>query len=261
MEEARYCFSTCVGVEPSEKHCASLHRRGFRVIQGTFDRNLALPFSCDVITAFQVFEHLTDVYAALDYAYECLSPGGIMLINVPDGGKILQEGLYHQVIGEHVNYFTVLSLAAMAHHAGFDILEIQSLPDWLELDLYLRKPAARTTFNDVRKHQRAALQHLCRGKKNIVIWGAGTKSSTYAPLVRGLPIRHVVDKDTRKRGLYISDLPYPVEPVTQGVLAESDAVIIFASSYNAAIVEELRRTWSYGGSILCFEGEDVRACD
>ena len=72
---------------------------------------------------FQVFEHLTDLYSVLNYALEILEPGGVGLINVPNGQRIVEENLYHQIIAEHVNYFTPESLATMAKRAGFDLIE------------------------------------------------------------------------------------------------------------------------------------------
>ncbi len=71
---------------------------------------------------------------AVRYAYDILNEGGVGLINVPNGQQIFEEGLYHQINWEHINYFTPYSLALLCNSAGFEILLLESDYEAIELD-------------------------------------------------------------------------------------------------------------------------------
>ena len=120
---AQTLYGRYVGVESSSEECRSAIQAGLPVVQGYFGPGLSLTQKFSAFMTFQVFEHLTDLYSVLNYALEILEPGGVGLINVPNGQRIVEENLYHQIIAEHVNYFTPESLATMAKRAGFDLIE------------------------------------------------------------------------------------------------------------------------------------------
>ena len=211
---------------------------------------------------FQVLEHLDDLYGVLDYALELLVPGGVGLINVPNGRQIVEENLYHQVIAEHINYFTPESLVQMAKRAGYEIIELRAVPETIELDLYVRKPVPRSASMDqARRSQQQTLHTQLAGCRCIGVWGAGYKSPIYGSLLsKNLPIGHLFDSNSEKAGKYIGCLPVPVEPVSADALEDCDAVLIFASSYNEEIIKSLRENFQYRKKIVYFEGADVKYC-
>ena len=142
LEIAEKYFGNCVGVEPTHSDTKKEN-----IINAYFDKDFKLDdylpdqsatnneyFSA--FAAMQVFEHLEDVYSVLETAYSYLCEGGVGLINVPNGQLIYDNKFYHQVLGEHLNYFSPFSLALMAHKAGFDVIEIESINSTMELDLY-----------------------------------------------------------------------------------------------------------------------------
>lgn len=259
---AESLYRQYVGVDSSEEECRPAKRAGLPVIQGYFRAGLGLPYGFSSFMTFQVFEHLTDLYSVLDYAMELLEPGGVGLINVPNGQQIVEGNLYHQIIAEHVNYFTPESLFQMARRAGFEILELRAVPETIELDLYIRKPAPRrVSMDQTQANQRKALHTRLAGCRCIGIWGAGCKTLIYGNLLsEELPIVHLFDSDPEKAGKYIGSIPVPVELVSSEALYECDAVVIFASAYNGEIIRALQETLYYPGKIIYFEGSDVKEC-
>lgn len=251
-----------MGVESSAEECRAAKQASLPVIQGYFGPDLRLEQQFSSFMTFQVFEHLTDLYSVLDYAFEVLEPGGAGLINVPNGQRIVEENLYHQVIAEHINYFTPESLAKMAKCSGFELIEIDAVRETVELDLYIRKPAPRAaTMDQTRQCQQHALHEQLAGCRCIAVWGAGGKALIYSSLLsEDLPVAHLFDSNADKAGKYIGNLPVPVEPVSPQALQESDAVLIFASAYNTEIIKTLRQQLHYPGKIVYFEDPDVKSC-
>lgn len=255
---AQKYFKECTGVDPSAAECRKAENAGLNIRCAYFDKKLALQQSFSAFCSFQVFEHLEEPYAALEYAAEILEEDGVGLLNVPDGEKIMRAGAWHQVILEHINYFTPFSLAVAAKKAGFEILDIDCIDETMEIDIYLRKRGRAFSLDTVRAQQKEAITVFLNGCERITIFGAGAKAHIYSGLLTDKKIAHIVDSDISKSGKYVADIPIAVEAVSQEILQESDAVVIFASSYNAEIIQDLRGKYSYTGKILYFEAAGVR---
>lgn len=255
-EEACKQYKRYLGIEPSQEECECAKKAGVPIIQGYFNWDLHLQETFSAFMTFQVFHMLVDLYSVLDYAFEVLEPDGVGLINVPNGQRIVQKNLYHQVVGELINYFTPYSLAVMARKAGFEIIQIEDISETVELDLYVRKPGGRKTFEQAKRDQ----QHL-QGCTSIAIWGAGSKAPVYSHLLQEEnPIHYLLDSSKEKIGRYIGNIPVPVQAVSKEALQNSDAIVIFASSYNKEITEKLKHEFNYTGKIIYFEDQIVKYC-
>ena len=259
---ARSKFASGTGVDPSAppdpKDDPSLC-----FLRDYFDASTPVPQDFSAFMSHQVFEHLENPLETLQAVYNVLQPGGVGLINVPDGGKIMEEKLYHQILAEHVQYYTPFSLASLARLAGFEILEIRRDPEAIELDIYLKKPDPRGGGRGMEAQKQAdqrALSQALHEAKSIVLWGAGIKAHTYLPLLtpetRAKVVRFV-DSCEDKWGKYISGIPIPIEENSQKALEGSDAVLILASSYNQEILSQLKTQFHYPGKIVYFEKGQV----
>ncbi|MDO5602252.1 MAG: class I SAM-dependent methyltransferase, partial [Oscillospiraceae bacterium] len=252
-------FSQCLGVEPSREECAAAEKNNVLVQCGYFNEQLNLSRDFSAFMCFQVFEHLSDIYEVLDYAFEVLETGGVGLINVPNGQELLRTGAYHQFITEHINYYTPFSLALAAVRAGFEIIRADAVKETMELDLYVRKPEKEKCLDSCKRTQRDEVNKFLEDSERITIWGAGAKAPVYSGLLdKPARVVHLMDMDPQKEGRYVSGISVPIEPVSDRPLRESDAVLIFASAYNDEIIEKLREDYGYRGKIVYFEGDTVR---
>lgn len=253
-------FANCLGIEPAYNTYCIAKKAGLDVMNGYFSKELNLDKTFSAFASFQVFEHLDDVYEALDYAYEILEMGGVGLINIPNGAEIVSQSLYHQLTFEHINYFTANSLCMMAHRAGFEIIEIENIPETIELDLYVRKPKQHFGFQENWKKHKERLNLLIKPHKIITVWGAGAKSEKYARLLdEKITVEHIVDCSDDKMGKHIAGIKVAIEKPTADIIAKSSAIVVFASSYNAEIIEQLRKDYLYEGEIIYFEDNDVKS--
>ena len=120
------------GIELSDWAAGLARQRGFAVQQMPLeDIDGAGVF--DVITAFDVLEHLADPLCALAAAHRLLRSGGCLVATVPDldawHARLL--GRHHWlVVLMHFQYFTQKTLDRMVAHARYSRIKIVEAPPY-----------------------------------------------------------------------------------------------------------------------------------
>lgn len=105
----------------------------------------------DVLFAFQLLEHLADASTLLSAAAAVLVTDGRLILSVPNAGEADIVGptwVGFRVDLEHLNYFTLRSLAALCARHGLLIEQF-----WLSTQPALSRafaPTAKTTFATLR---------------------------------------------------------------------------------------------------------------
>lgn len=78
------------------------------------------------------------------------------IINGPNGLQVFfAQVLYQQVILQHINYYTPMSLYTLAQRADFIVEELKSDDAEIEMNLYCRKPGASVSMNERRAQERS----------------------------------------------------------------------------------------------------------
>lgn len=88
------------------------------------------PGSFDVVTAFQVLEHVADPLAFIRDAAACLKPGGTLVIGVPNADSYIGT-LANFVLNappHHVTWWNARSLTALAESAGLEDVQLHHAP-------------------------------------------------------------------------------------------------------------------------------------
>lgn len=125
-----------VGVEPS-RWMADYARRtyGLDVRDGILQRGMFPAGSFDVVTLWDVIEHVPQPHELLTLACELLKPGGLLLVNYPNVGSIAARALGSRWpfwLSVHLFYYTRATMARQLSRAGFSPLwqeaSFQSLP-------------------------------------------------------------------------------------------------------------------------------------
>lgn len=136
-------FERVVALEP-EPHLAETCRgKGLEVIEAPVER-AALATGVDVVTSFEVIEHL---FSPREFVQRCaavLRPGGLLMLTCPNvrGFDVEVLGtLSATVDAEHLNYFHPESLGALLERSGFAVVEAQT-PGRLDAELVRKKALA-----------------------------------------------------------------------------------------------------------------------
>ena len=130
---ARDCGYHAVGAEPATQAANTARELGFDVFPG-FLQNAHYPDNhFDVVTLFEVIEHLLEPEPILSEIYRILKPGGLLLIGTGNAEswtvKFLQERWEYFDIhshGGHISFFNPKSLTKLVERCGFDIHDIST---------------------------------------------------------------------------------------------------------------------------------------
>lgn len=124
VEVAQAAGWQAMGVEPSDWAAAEAQTRGLDVIVGTQDAPELDGRQFDVVTMWDVIEHVDDPAAEMAKAYRLLKPGGWLVVHTMD-----VDSLFSRLMGPrwpwymdmHLHYFSQKTMRQMLAQAGFDV--------------------------------------------------------------------------------------------------------------------------------------------
>ncbi|MDE3089834.1 MAG: class I SAM-dependent methyltransferase [Chloroflexota bacterium] len=127
------------GVEPSTWASEQARARGLHVITGTLTQAGIQESYFDVVTMWDVIEHLTDPAAELRNVHRVLKPGGIFAIHTID-----IESWFARLMGKrwpwlmemHLYYFSPRTLGKMLEKNGFQVISSSAQGRFLRLGYF-----------------------------------------------------------------------------------------------------------------------------
>jgi hypothetical protein len=99
----------------------------------TLDGAQLAPRSFDVVTAWDVLEHVCDPVSFLGRCREVLRQGGYVFLNVPDISSLqarLLGSRWPLLLPSHLSYFDRSSLTVCARRAGLEVIRFGRRPAW-----------------------------------------------------------------------------------------------------------------------------------
>ena len=125
-------------IEPSEDMAAILRRRNIPVIERMLENVPEDEARFDLLTAFELFEHLHDPTAFLTRVRELLRPGGTFYLTKLNGLgfdiQVLWEKSKSVSPPHHLNFANPASMAQLLERTGFDVIEVET-PGELDWDI------------------------------------------------------------------------------------------------------------------------------
>jgi len=118
------------GLEPSAAIAAGARELlGERLLEGTLDSSELDGEQLDLITLWDVIEHLPAPLAALERARDLLRPGGRLILETQDLGaplaRLLGRRWHHFKHDEHLVHFDARTLRAALERAGLRVVRLQ----------------------------------------------------------------------------------------------------------------------------------------
>jgi 2-polyprenyl-3-methyl-5-hydroxy-6-metoxy-1,4-benzoquinol methylase len=137
-------FERVIALEPEPHLAAACRSKGLEVVEAPVE-SASLPVErVDVVTNFEVIEHLFDPASFVEQCARLLSPGGLLVLTCPNGQGFDVEVLGEQsgtVAAEHLNYFNPDSLGGLLERCGFEVVERQT-PGRLDAELVRKQVLA-----------------------------------------------------------------------------------------------------------------------
>lgn len=114
------------GVEVSGFAAEIARKKGLVMYEGDIKNIKLNDSSQDIVTMFDVVEHMSDPFSEINEAYRILKPSGLIIINTPNGNSLLARLLktsWHLVAPpEHLYYFSPKNLENYLSKNGFTVL-------------------------------------------------------------------------------------------------------------------------------------------
>ena len=116
------------GVEPAPEAAQTAKNAGYDVYQGYLNEANYPSETFDVITLFEIVEHIDTPIDMLNECHRILRPGGIIIINTPNSAswtarfmKAKWDGFSLTKMGGHISFFSPKSMSHLAHKTGFKV--------------------------------------------------------------------------------------------------------------------------------------------
>jgi 2-polyprenyl-3-methyl-5-hydroxy-6-metoxy-1,4-benzoquinol methylase len=119
-------FSRVIALEPNFAQADTCRHLGLETLEMDFFQLERLDSLLNLITAFEVIEHLFSAAEFLHRCHRLLAPGGMIALTCPNqlGFDIQTLGVDSQSFDvEHVNMFNPAALTSLAERSGFEVLE------------------------------------------------------------------------------------------------------------------------------------------
>jgi SAM-dependent methyltransferase len=133
------------GVEPSRWAVGRARARGLQMVQGTLETAELPEATFDVVTVWDVIEHLTDPRGTLEQAHRLLKPGGLLVVHTIDIESPfarLMGARWPWLMEMHIYYFSRRTLRAMLEACGFRVLSDRPQGRYLRLGYLMNRIGA-----------------------------------------------------------------------------------------------------------------------
>jgi hypothetical protein len=214
----------------------------------------------DFICSRQTLEHVSEPRTFLSNIRQADTRTGIpVFFEVPNGLYTLRDGGIWDIIYEHCSYFTPRSLAKVFRETGYEpvelaetfsgqFLSVHAVTDNSKQDI---APAGMSGierligsfaqgFSIKLRYWASTLQQLDTEGRRVVVWGAGSKGTTFLNLLRPARIEYVVDINPRKHGKYVVGTGQQIVPPEFLRQYVPDEIICMNPNYGEEISRQVR---------------------
>ena len=239
------------GLEYGEKAVSACRNKGLNVIKGYPDSDKMLieggPFDAFYIMNF--LEHAPNPSSFLTVIAGNLRENGVGIVEVPNSDMIIREGLYSELISDHLMYFTAETLRNLLSINGFEVIKCQVI--WYDyiISAVVRKrsPLQGKGFQENYDEMNRMVSDYLKRKAETgktAVWGAGHQAiANMAILEIRDYISYVIDSAPFKQNKYtpVSHIPIVSPDILDG--GEIKTVLIMAGSYSDEISSIIRKKY------------------
>ncbi len=224
----------------------------------TYPGSSAVP-SADFICSRHTLEHVGAPRGFLEGIRAGAGRIGIpVFFEVPNSLYTVRDGGIWDIVYEHCSYFSPSSLARLFSDTGYQVLEVAELFGGQFLTLHARTAAADRepgpapsaelermvcSFAETYKHKiadwRNRLDDLAREQRTVVVWGAGSKGTTFLNLLRARNIEYIVDVNHRKHGSFVAGTGQEIVAPEFLRRYRPDVVVCMNPNYSEEIKREI----------------------
>lgn len=277
-----------LGVEPAANIARIAEGQGVETVNAFFDPDTSREIrrskgAARVILANNVLAHVDDTPGFLLGCYELLRDDGVLVIEVPYLGDLIEKLEYDTIYHEHLCYFSVSALTRLFGQAGLMLdridkigvhggslrifatrTETGSMSHSEQVESMARQEEAKglcsfesfENFGNVvatnRESIRTLLRKLRDEGKSIAAYGAPAKGNTllnFCSIDTNL-VSYTVDKNPLKVNRFTPGVHLPVAPVSRLLEDQPDFVLILAWNLANEIMSQQEEYQTRGGRFI-----------
>jgi len=127
LEEFNIAGFEVLGIDPSSTVAAVAHQKGIPTIVSLFNEDAArkhIPnVKFDIITAFNVFAHSSDMPSMIRAVKSALSPEGLFFFEVQYLGDIAEKKILGTIFHEHMIHYSITSARSFLSRFGLKLID------------------------------------------------------------------------------------------------------------------------------------------
>jgi SAM-dependent methyltransferase len=252
-----------IGVDPSAIPERLVTDADVTLIPEYFDES-HITDDVDVVICRHTLEHIAPVGDFMRTVRRCIGdrPNVVVLFELPDVARVLQEAAFWDIYYEHCSYFTAGSLARLFRATGFDVKNVEMGFEGQYILLEAHVGAATTAplqieespadvmrwatefedvFTKIIGDWRTELDaRKSRGERTI-LWGGGSKAVSYLTTLSADDVAYAVDINPRKQGRYLAGSGCRVLGPQDLTQEPPNLVVAMNAAYTGEIQAELDR--------------------
>lgn len=277
-----------MGIDPAKNIAEEATRQGIKTIAEFFNEKLAKKVAkehgkADLITGTNVVAHINDLVDLLKGVSSLLKDNGVFIGEFPYLVDLIEHGEFDTIYHEHLSYFSIRSLLALASRVNFEIFDVKRtsvhggsvqvffkkkglsqekiLPSVAEL-VALEKskrldhiqPFEDFANRTLKKKEELTklLKELKSQGKRIVGYGAAAKGNVLTNFFRIGPdlLDYIVDSITYKQGLYTPGLHIPIYAESKLIDNQPEYTLILAWNFTDEIIRKNSNYVKKGGKFI-----------
>lgn len=225
MEKANF---NCIGFDPTYE---GVHPK---IIKEYFTEDSNI--TCDVIILRHTLEHIEQPFSFIHQIAKANKYRGHIFVEVPTFEWIINKKAFWDIFYEHCNYFTESSLSAMFKDSiTGSFFNGQYIYLWADLALIKNKIDQQpiTKFENTFKSTLTYWQNFLSKNKNIAVWGAGAKGSTFLNLLdkSATFVKCVIDINSVKQNKFLGGTAHRIISPTDIIHENIDHIIVMNENY------------------------------
>lgn len=246
-----------LGIEPIAKIAKIAKQKGIPTTVEFFSEKLAkiIKQKADMVLANNVFAHIDDMGDTMRGIDYLLKDDGYFIFEVQFLIDTIEKLQYDTIYHEHLNYYSISSLAPFLKKYGFEIVEVKPIPTHGGSVRVYTKKFKVGLFADKVSETKIKLVTLLlklRSKnKKVIGYGAAGRANTllnYCGITADL-IEYIVDESPLRYGHFTPGSHIPVIKPSKKDL-QVDYIVILAWNYKDHIIEKLKQLRFKGKFII-----------
>jgi SAM-dependent methyltransferase len=245
-----------VGIDPGWAAGRLEYPPSVKFVRGPYDEQQA-GREADVVLCRHTLEHIANVREYVDLLRRpAEGRRGVVVIEVPDALRVLEEVAFWDVYYEHCSYFTAGSLASLARRCALDVLDnrlefegqylvLEARPSFPS-DSLLQGADGERLRRAVRRFAGEAPRAIARWRelldgRRVALWGGSSKAVAFLTAVGAEGEIAVVDVNPHRQGAFLPGVARRVLAPDELSAASPDLVVAMNPAYLGEIAAELER--------------------